>query len=363
MSKFTKPSLLIIGYYHLADGFRTCANYLAKDYNVYFFPFCHYMDFKFDIKSELIKYIKGERCERYECGLKENNPPIDVVIFWNYKYFVESHEGLNLLVAMKEEIHHKVIYLGYNWDPMPPTGDIDVIKLSFIRMLNGFLSCDGREIKYLKDHGEYNYVYCPPGFDPQVTSYIYDPTYECDVSIVCTNLYEDYSIFARKHVRVHRKEMVDLLYENRDKIKFHIYGPKIFEEMYPESYRGYISYSECPKVFANSKINLCIHATSYNNYQKYIYFSERLPQILGSRGLLYCDTEYDHLLTPNINYILADDRDPLGQILFILRNYESPRYQAIKDAGYDLALKNFTWDNMRLRVNMITHREKRTQKR
>lgn len=194
---YGRPSLLIVGYYHLADGFRTSANYLSKDYNIYFFPFCHYIDSKFNIKSELIKYIKGERCEHYECGLQENNPPIDVVLFWNYKYFIESHEGLNLFVMMKEEIKHKVIYLGYNWDPLPPMSEIDILKLSFIRMLNGYLSCDGREIKYLKEHGEYNYVYCPPGFDPQVTYYVYDPTYECDVSIVCTNLYEDYNIFAR----------------------------------------------------------------------------------------------------------------------------------------------------------------------
>jgi len=363
MSKFAKPSLLIIGYYHLADGFRTCANYLSKDYNVYFFPFCHYIDSKFNIQRELITYINGDRCEHYECGLRENNPPMDVVIFWNYKYFVNSHEGLNLLVTMKEEIRHKVIYLGYNWDPLPPNGDIDVLKLAFIRILNGFLTCDGREIKNLKERGEYNYVYCPPGFDPQITNYIYDPTYECDVSIVCTNLYEDYGIFSRKDVRVHRKEIVDLLYENRDKIKFQIYGPQNFKEKYVDCYRGYISYNECPKVFSNSKINLCIHATSYNNYQKYIYFSERLPQILGSRGLLYCDTEYDHLLIPNVNYILADDRNPLEQIYFILKNYDSPQYQTIKNAGYELAQKNFTWDNMRQRVNMVTHRENRTTKK
>jgi hypothetical protein len=352
-----KSSLLIIGYYHLADGFRTCANYLQREYNVYFFPLCHYLDKKYDVQHELITYINGSKCDHYECGLQDNNPPIDIVLFWNFKYFIESHEGLNVLVYMKTDIKHKVIYLGYNWDPMPPVGDMGTLKLLFIRLLNAYLTCDGREIKYLKEKGEYNYVYCPPGFDPKVTYFIHDPSYICDISVVCTNLYTNYEIFPRQEVRVHRKELIDLLYEHRNELIFHIYGPPNFKDMYPECYRGYIGYEQCPKVFANSKINLCIHATSHNNYQHYLYFSERLPQIMGAHGLVYCETEYDSLLKPNINYILADANDPLAQIKSIIGNYQDAKYQLIKDAGHELALKFLTWDNMVEKINTITHRE------
>jgi hypothetical protein len=239
---------------------------------------------------------------------------------------------------------------------MPPTGDMECLKMAFIRLLNGYLTCDGREIKYLRDAGQYNYMYCPPGFDPKITYYVNDPSHACDVSIICTNLYTDYNIFMRKFVRVHRKEMVDLLYRNRQDINFHIYGPKEFQEMYPDCYKGSISYEECPKVFSNSKINLCIHATSYNNYQKYLYYSERLPQIMGARGLVYCDTEYDQLLVPNVNYILADPNDPLAQIKEILSNYDQQKYQAIKEKGYELAQKQLTWDHMRKQINTIGQR-------
>lgn len=358
-----KPSLLIIGYYHLADGFRTCANYLEKDYDIYFFPLCHYIDSHFNVSSELIRYVKGEQCDHYECGLKEHNPPIDIILFWNFKYFIKSHEGLNVLVMMKNEVKHKILCLGYNWDPMPPIGDMDMFKLLFIRMLNGYLTCDGREIQYLREKGEYNYIYCPSGFDPKITYYVNNPTYQCDVSIVCTNLYSDYTTFPRKYVRVHRKELVDLIYNHRDEINFHIYGPKEFGEYYHECYKGEIPYGECSKVFSNSKINLCIHATSYNNYQKYIYFSERLPQIMGAHGLVYCDTQYDHLLIPNVNYILADDTDPLVQIKEILKSYDNPKYQLIKDKGHELAMNYFTWDNMRQKINMIDNRDHKIQKR
>jgi len=351
-----KPSLLIIGYYHLADGFKACANFLEKDYQVYFFPLCHYLDHKYNVRSEILRYVKGEKCERYECGLIANNPPIDIVLFWNSRYFIDSHEGLDLVVTMKNEIKQKILYLAYNWDPIPPETEMAPLKMAFIRLLNGYLTCDGREIKYLRDVGQYNYMYCPPGFDPQITNYVNEPTYTCDVSIVCTNLYVDYSIFQRRFVRVHRKEMVDLLYSHRQEIIFHIYGPKEFGELYPDCYRGSIKYTECPKVFSNSKINLCIHATSHNNFQKYLYYSERLPQIMGARGLVYCDTEYDQLILPNVHYVLADANDPWMQIQEIVQNYDAPKYQLIKEKAYELAQKQLTWDHMRQRINTIAQR-------
>ena len=185
-----------------------------------------------------------------------------------------------------------------------------------------------------------------------ITHFIYDPAYECDVSIVCTNLYMDFNVFPREHVHVHRKELIDLLYLHRSELTFHIYGPPDFKEMYPECYRGSIAYSECPKVFANSKINLCIHATSHNNYDDFLYYSERLPQIMGSNGLVYCETEYHTPLVPDHNYVLANPQDPLGQIKEIIRNYQ-PKYQGIKQRGYDLAIKSLTWDTFRIAVGKV----------
>lgn len=340
----SKKNLLIVGYYHLADGFKTCANYLQTVYDVYFFPLCHYIDSKYDAVSELITYINGNRCDHYECGLRENNPQMNIVLLWNFKYLQ------NFMSVIKGSINHRTTFIGYNWDPISPVIDIEEDKKNFIRLLNGYMTCDGREMRYLWNCCIYNCVYCPPGFDPHITHFIYDPSYECDVSIVCTNLYTDYTIFPKDHVTVHRKDLIDLLYESRKDIKFHIYGPKDIGEQYPECYKGYVTYGDCPKVFANSKINLCIHATSYNNEKNYLYFSERLPQIMGAHGLVYCETKYDTLLLPNINYILADEKDPVGQIKRILKSND---YRTIRDKGHELALKSLTWGNMLDKISVI----------
>ncbi|MEO0236614.1 MAG: hypothetical protein ABIN35_00075 [candidate division WOR-3 bacterium] len=323
------------------------------------------MDSKYNIKEEMIKYINGQKCDHYECGLEEQHDKINIVLFWNFKYFTQSQDGIDTLIAIRSRTSHKVVFIGYNWDPIPPLNDSLVnvnvnvnhsnsLKLKFIQLMNGYLTCDGREIKILDDMGVYNYLYCPPGFDSSITHYIDDPSYHSDVSIVCTNLYTDYNIFPRQSVRVHRKELVDLIYQHRNEIVFHIYGPPNLGQMYPDCYKGYISYQDCPKVFSNSKINLCIHATSYNNYRDYLYFSERLPQIMGAHGLVYCETEYTGLLQPNVNYILSDSNDPWLQIKEILHMYQSPKIQQIKKNGYETATKYLTWDNMVKKIQIIT---------
>ena len=162
-------------------------------------------------------------------------------------------------------------------------------------------------------------------------------------------------IFPKKHVRLHRKDIVDILYSNRNSIRFHIYGPPKLYDLYPECYRGFVKYEDCPKVFSNSKISLCIHATSFNNYGKYLYFSERLPQILASYGLLYTDTIYDGLLVPDMNYILADPINPLEQINNIIKSYNSHKYQQIKKNGYETAIKYMTWNNMLDKIDYISN--------
>jgi hypothetical protein len=356
----TRPSLLIIGYYHLADGFRTCANYLEKDYTIYFFPLCHFIDNKYDIRQELISYVNGQTCRHYECGLQQGNPPIDIILFWNFRYFIENHEKFDMVVDLRNKADHPVLYLCYNWDPWPPNAEIPCLKMAFIQLMDTYLTCDGQEIRTLKETGVRTCVYCPAGFDPVVTRYIDNPAYRCDVSIVCTNLYESFDIFPRECVRVHRKELVDLLYANRNTLVLNIYGPPCFVERYPDCYMGYVAYTDCPKVFSNSKVNLCIHATSCTSDQTYIYFSERLPQILGSQGLLFCETVYDHLLIPNVNYVLANPVNTLGQIREIIHNYDAPKYRQIRQKGYDLAMQSLTWDVMRSKIKIIYDRWRKT---
>ena len=345
-----KKTLLIVGYYHLADGFRTCANYLANDYNVLFFPLLYYQSTHLDVVGDLIKYINGEELSKYENCLFPSKTRIDVVFLWYHAYFAVDQVGMTQFIQIKNGVSDSVKFIGYSWDPMPPNELPSQSKLNLISMLNCYITGDSSEIRCLKKLGVSNVEYCPSGFDPLISHYIEDDNYKCDVSIVCTNLYDDYERFPLESVRLNRKKIVDLVYENRSDIKFNIYGPNFLSQMYPDCYRGYINYANCARVFANSKINLCIHAVSYNSIGDELYFSERLPQILGSRGLLYCETEYKHLLEHDLNYVMADTTDPIGQIKEIIQNYETSKYQQIIDNGHKLALKCLTWDNIRRKL-------------
>jgi hypothetical protein len=334
-------SLLIIGYNSLKDGFLTCANYFSHDYEVSFFPLLYYKNNNLDIVKELINCI--------------NAKPIDYVFLWYHEYFASSWATIDQFYQIKRSCP-QTRFIGYNWDPLIRM-EISIQKLQLIRLLDHYISGDGKELKQLSSYGYNNIAYGASGFDPKFSYQgSPDPNYTCDVSIVCTNLYNDTNMFPPHYNRLNRKFVVDTIYNCRKLIKFHIYGPPSLQILYPECYKGSIDYNDCYKVFSNSRINLCIHVVSYNNNGSQIYFSERLVQILGCRGLLYCETNYNHLLLPGVNYILADPIDPCGQILHILRNYDN--YQNIRNNGYDLALKSLTWDSLRATLGQIISMDK-----
>ena len=95
--------------------------------------------------------------------------------------------------------------------------------------MNNVFSCNEAEIKYIKN----NISYLCAGFDKEVSFYDYDKYYECDVSIVCTNLYTNQNEFPNESTNLTRYEIINTLYENRDKIKFHIYGPEFLKKNIP----------------------------------------------------------------------------------------------------------------------------------
>lgn len=354
-----KKTLLIVGYYCLEDGFRACANFLSKDYNILFFPLLYYHNDNMNVVDDLTKYINGEKIESKKIYLNSYGKRPDIVFLWFYNYFALDYLKIDQFMQIKKNVSPNVKFIGYNWDPFPPKEEMNFEKLYLISMLDSFITGDSTEINYLKKQGFKNIEYGPSGFDPLISRYVRDDNYKCDVSIVCTNLYTDNNWFPEEYVRLNRKKLVDIIYKHRNEMKFHIYGPQFLSELYPDCYRGYVKYVDCPRVFSNSKVNLCIHAVSYNSNDIELYFSERLPQILGSQGLLYCETEYSYLLEPNVNYILADPEDPVGQIKDIIRNYEHYKYQKIIKNGYSLAVRHFTWDVLRQKLSKILGSEKR----
>jgi hypothetical protein len=333
-------NLLIIGYCNLYDGFLYASNALKKlNYTIFFFPYHTYVIQKNNNRDNLlINFIKN------------NN--IDVILWW---YNNITFETIN---NIKNTFNIKNIF--FNWDPFLYNYNkynsliwkerIDE-RLKYYPLMDSVLSCFEKEVTFCKTIC--NIYYTPPGFDKDVSKYEYNSDYQCDVSIVCTNLYDYTYEFPDEATNITRYSIVYKLYEYRDKIKFHIYGLEKFRSLFPDCYKGFISYNDSNKVFSNSKINLSIHPILYelnseNSCQE--YFSERLPQILGSKGLLVTNSNLSSYLKKNIDYIHIDNSsDWFEKLMNIINNND--QYNIIRENGYKKALKYYQWDNWALHVN------------
>jgi len=326
-------NLLLIGYCHLADGFLYASNSLKnRGYNIYLFPYWNYILDNKD-KNEIINDFK-------ESIIKNN---INICLWWNnsikYEIFIEMFDK-------------KLINILYNWDPCLLHydkyncfywKDIVDLKKNIYKNMNLIFTCFQKEIDYFKN---YNIYYASPGFDKSVSKYVFDKNYECDISIVCTNFYSNNNEFPNNTTNIARFEVVDKLYENRDKFIFHIYGPENIKDRYPDCYKRFVKYEECNLIFSNSKINLSIHplVNELNDFNsEYEYFSERLPQILGSHGLLVTNSNLNNILKKDIDYVFIDkNTDFIDKFYNIINNNKD--YDQIRKNGYNKAIEYYQWD-------------------
>jgi len=328
-------NLLLIGYCHLDDGFLFGANALEKlNYKIFFFPYLsHIMDNIENKDDILINMI--------------NDNDINICLWWcnNIIKYDSYHKIINTTTSTTKHYFFNWDALLYNYEKYNSycwKERIDNKKL-YYSLMNHVFSCCENEIIFFKNNISISYAH--PGFDKDVSFYEYDEKYECDISIVCTNLYRNISEFPDEATNITRYEIVDKLYENRDKIKFHIYGFENLKGQYPDCYRGFVKYRDCRKVFSNSKINLSIHplVNELNNKNSQeAYFSERVPQILGSRGLLITNSYMINNLIPNVDYIYIDNNmDWFNKIMNIIKNND--KYNTIRQNGYTKAIENYQW--------------------
>jgi hypothetical protein len=352
ISDENSKNLLLIGYCNLEDGFLYAAKALEKlNYNIFFFPYLSYVMDKIEERDEILVKI-----------IKENN--INICLWWNNAIKIENYEIIfNKLNNIPDNL---IKHYFYNWDPFLYNYDKYnsllwknriIEKEKYYSMMHHVLSCFETEIKHFKNlNSNFPIIYNHPGFDSNISYYIHDINYECDVSIVCTNLYKDNEEFPENTTNISRYLIVDKLYKNRDKIKFHIYGVENFKYLYPDCYKGFIKYDECNKVFSNSKINLSIHPLVNELNSKFSneeYFSERVPQILGCKGLLMTNSYLTNILKPNKDYIYIDNTiDWFQTIINIIENNNT--YNKIRENGQIKALQYYTWDNWANKINNLS---------
>jgi hypothetical protein len=339
-------NLLIIGYCHLDDGFLYASKALEKlGYKIFFFPYLSYMMDK--VKN--IDNLLINKMDEYA---------IDICLWWCNNITIDTYDKV---------INNKYINLKhyfFSWDPIlydykkyncntvwHPIVEQKKIIYSFMTHV---FSCFEKEIDFFKVYQNISYSY--PGFDKEISYYDKDSDYECDISIVCTNIYNNNNEFPTEATNISRYEVIDKLYKCRDMIKFNIYGTENLKNMYPECYKGFIKYQKCNKVFSNSKINLSIHPIvnelNSNNSTKE-YFSERVPQILGCKGLLVTNSKLSNILVENEDYIYIDrNMDWFNKLLNIIKNNDN--YDKVRENGYKKAIQNYTWNNFANKIDYIT---------
>lgn len=341
--------VMMFGYYYYADGYFSAGELLRKNYLWSFFPFIDWLNKSRDLNT-LIKLLNGKGdCNvindfpQYNDEFK--NEKTDIVLFWHNKPYLNADE-LNVL---KKSTTCQFIQV--DWDPCVFNKkwldelDKRILGLDFFDKI---FTCNPKMLNYYKGFGKNRELqHFLPGFNTNISYYLLDKAYSCDVSIVCTNLYDDLEFWSS--TKICRKDVVDAIYKDEN-INFHFYGPEKFKKLYPKAYKGFIKYEDCYKVFSNSKINLNISPVgdSLNDVvdgkQKH-YISERCPQILGSKGLMMCDTNLEPILLHNKHYIKIDSITQALEIIYdVIEN--NNKYNNIRENGFNYANNNMTWDKV-----------------
>jgi hypothetical protein len=331
-------NITIIGYHHLSDGFLGVANAFKNiGYTVSFFPLLSYHNDNLSqelIVDELTKLANGEEFNyRYSTVASGNKS--NVILWW---YFNIDESFIRETKSGTDSIH-----IFYSWDD-PYRLENEDLNPKY-KHLDICFTCCAKSTKYYTMSGCPNAYYLAPGFDPNIHKPSTEEVekYSCDVSIVCTNLYD----FDDEN-HINRKKFLNKIVEDGS-IKLYIYGPEYLKELYPDQYRGFISFKDSHKVFSHSKINLNTHIRKNGN----MYINERTNQILGSKGLLYIDgiNGLEHILDIREECVVINENDPIKQIRHILDNYEL--YEKVKKNGYQKAIKHNTWDVFASNINQI----------
>lgn len=225
----------------------------------------------------------------------------------------------------------------YNWTHVDAENKAKYLDIAFI-------TCAETVNRYIEAGTKHAYCLYT-GFEPTKHKPMTFDSYLYDVSFICTNLYEDETLYPDQIVN--RKKIIDNLYNNQDKYgyTFALFGSEKFEEMYPKSYKGFVKYDDAPEIFNRSKINMCTHVVG----NKKGYLNERVFLIMACMGLLMVDPVSSDILVNGHNCItMMNENKIIHQVSKILKNYA--KYETIKRNGY-ITSQNYTWNDWGLRLH------------
>jgi hypothetical protein len=284
--------LLVLGAYGYEDGYYALTFYLKKFFDtISFFPLFIYND-----KTQtseyydecLLKMINGtlEKCSIPKL-LNFQHKKTHVLYYHNFDYLKNNMKTFNLITE-----HKDFKFIMINWDPFSclknnPSNEIlnkfDVIYLSHMILT-------GINIKPLFT-----------GFINEITYFQKNENYECDVLFIGTTLYEN-NIYGNES-NVNRKNILDEYYRE-SRIKLNIFSNnQNIKNVYPNSFRGPISYNNSKLAYSNAVMTLNISPLKQCLFNGHHYYSERLPQILACNSVMISNDNFTGLLEPDEDYI------------------------------------------------------------
>jgi len=314
-----KKSIALVGSFNLADGYLGAAKALrALGHQVDFIPAHLYRNEEKDHVNKIIEEIR-----KFES---------DVVLWWRGETLTP-----NAMALIRSEVDG--MFIMFSWDDPHQWEGGHFVSGKMQYMDIAFSCCQGSLQTYL-DNGCKKAIYCLPGFDPDIHKPEKDDEYKCDISIVCTNLYDGHQITRHKHLS--RKVLIDSLIRLFPEADIRIYGSESFKDLYGSRYRGWVPFNESNKVFYNSKINIDTHIRP----DGYLYLNERVGQILGSGGLLMIDpvNGVEEIFKVGEECMVLDcnsDDDLKNQITDILERDD--HYDTVRENGRRKGLEMMTW--------------------
>lgn len=336
---------ILFGYYDLKESILAAAKALErKGHTIISYPLFQVVYDKRvsekDYTEEIIKLLRDTKPDAVLWWFCK----IPLTVFDNLKKVFTELSITSTPIISTPILSTPILSVMFNWDDpwcwIEPMANMKEKAKYFDLALP---TCQESTQWYL-NNGSKNSKRLLPGFDPEHFSPIAAsgkklyPTYKCDVSFCCTNLYLDKFY---KEQLIPRKKIIDDLYQCHltGKFTFHIYGPEFLRKYYPESYKGYANYDQLNEVFQTSKINISTHVCG--NYEGYV--NERCITVAGAGALLLVDRVkgIEQTFTPN-KEVLIIQPDYIKQIQDILSEYS--RYEAIKVKARERALKEYTWD-------------------
>lgn len=308
--------ILFVGFYDLKEHHLAIAKIFSEyGYDIKTFPLFRYA---YDQHDKVENYI-----ELFSEKVKQLQPTI---IFWifidvNVNFFIESKN------VIKNSIN-----VFYNTDD-PNNFNIDLVeKCKYFDIV--VTNC----IDNIREYEKIcmcKTIYFPIGVDTDLfyplNNEIDKETYECDVSFFVDNIYnEEYY----NNQLVPRRKLIEDISKfcNKNDKTFFLYGTPTLNELFPNNYKGELTYMDQNKIFNKSKVNICSRPNKNKRSSSYVEM-----RILASGGLLFLDNiQQMDLFESYSNCVLFDFDtviDELSQLLNFYDMYANIKKKAVETAN------------------------------